>query len=326
MTDFAVAYRRMSKPREVEGLGDLYLVRPTGALLVQVLRRVPGITPTIVSILSVVAAWWCGWLYYRTALAGAPGPAALWGAAAMLLYSGLDSADGQLARLTGKATDLGRLVDGLCDNLAFTGIYLGILFGYIQRGGPYPWEVFALAVAAGAAHFMQACLSEYARLVYQAYVGGRYELDRHRPEQLAGAIRAATGWLGGFFNAWYKGYCRQQRWLAPTIGRLEDRIRALREQQPELVADLPRLWERHESKVVGDYWLIAPNVHKTFIVAAAFVPVWGNGFFAGLGPGWFYVADVALLLPMLWLMRRQARADAGMAAELDARERVLVQR
>ena len=320
MTDFAVAYRRMSKPREVEGLGDLYLVRPTGALLVGALRRVPRITPTTVSILSVVAAWWCAWLYYRNGMAGVPTLAAVWGAAAMLLYSGLDSADGQLARLTGSATDVGRLVDGLCDNLAFTGIYLGILFGYIAHGGAHPWAVFALGCAAGASHAMQASLSEYARLVYQAYVGGRYALDRHRPEHIEAAIRAATGRLGVVFHAWYMGYCRQQRLLAPTTGRLEERIRTLRDERPELVHDLPRLWQRHQSRRVRDYWLIAPNVHKTFIVAAAFIPVWGDGFFAGLGPAWFYFTDLALNVPMLWLIRRQARVDARVAAELDARE------
>lgn len=321
MNEFAVEYRRMSKPREVEGLADLYLIRPVGALLVQVLRHVPGITPTWVSILAVLAGWWCGWLYYGNSLAGAPTVAALWGALAMLLHSGLDSADGQLARLTGRSTDVGRLVDGFCDNLAFFGIYLGVWIGYALRGGAYPWTVFVLGWIAGAAHSLQSALSEHARLSFQAYVGDRYRLDRHRPEAIAGAIHDATGPLGGFFERLYQGYYGQQRLLVPSGPGLERRIDRLSEERPELVADLGRLWERYQTPVVRYSWLLASNVHKASIVLCAFVPAWGDGFFAGLGMCWFYMIDLMLILPMLWQMRRQVRAHAGVEAVLIARER-----
>ena len=49
-------YRRMAKPRAVEEIGDIYLIRPLGFLLVQFLRRTP-LTPTMVSVLAVLAGW-----------------------------------------------------------------------------------------------------------------------------------------------------------------------------------------------------------------------------------------------------------------------------
>ncbi len=45
-------YAKSAKPRAIEGIGDIYLIRPLGFLLVEGFRRTPA-TPTFVSILAV---------------------------------------------------------------------------------------------------------------------------------------------------------------------------------------------------------------------------------------------------------------------------------
>ena len=125
----AADYRRMAKPRAVEEVGDIYLIRPLGFLFVQLLRRTPA-TPTMVSVLAVLAGWWSAWLYFESNRLGMVPALAALGGLALLLHSALDSADGQLARLKSMQTPLGRVVDGFCDNLSFLAIYVAIVLGH----------------------------------------------------------------------------------------------------------------------------------------------------------------------------------------------------
>ena len=49
--------------------------------------------------------------------------------ALLILYSILDSADGQLARMTGQVTELGRVLDGVGGYLTHAAIYIAIVGG-----------------------------------------------------------------------------------------------------------------------------------------------------------------------------------------------------
>jgi len=122
-------YQRMSKPREIEEVWDIYLIRPAGFLLVQLFRRTP-ITPNGVSALAILAGWWSAYYFYRAGAAGNAARYSCLAAALLFLHSALDSADGQLARVTGKGSAWGRTIDGISDNLAFIGVYFGVLLGH----------------------------------------------------------------------------------------------------------------------------------------------------------------------------------------------------
>lgn len=315
MTTFADEYRQMAKPRAIEGVGDTFLLRPLGGLLARVLAMVPWITPSIVSVLALLAGWLTAWFYYRASAAGAFSAASVYGALALLLHSVLDSADGQLARLTERQSQIGYLVDGACDIAAFVAIYAAILLGYISRGD-YPFVVFLLAAGSGYAHSHQSAMVDYVRLLYQDYASDRHRMEDKALAAVEADMRRITGVLGDFFVAWYRSWCRQQRNVIPSTGHLQTHIEDLRESHPASLARLPAIWRRHQAPLMRGWWLVASNSRKTALVVCSAVPVFGEGFWGGLGMAWYYVFGLALIVPATVMTRLQRRADAAVMAEL----------
>jgi phosphatidylglycerophosphate synthase len=311
----AADYRTMAKPRAVEEVGDIYLIRPLGFLLVQLLRRTP-LTPTMVSVLAVFAGWWSAWLYFASNREGMVPALAALGGIALLLHSALDSADGQLARLKNQQTPLGRIVDGFCDNLSFIAIYLAIVLGHWQRTPDHHLAVALLALAAGASHSVQSSLVEYQRTLYLHCVHGRGDIVDAEPERLRRT--AAPGPGAVFLHALHSLYYRQQRFYLASTARLEERIARWRRDNPKLLPALAERYERSHRPLLPFWALMASNSHKLGIVVAAFVPVAGPSFWGGLGMGWYLVYVLALNVPLIALLRVQGRVDRALTAELDA--------
>lgn len=82
-----------------------------------------------------------------------------------------DGLDGMVARATGTASPLGRVLDGLCDHGVFTLIYVGLAFEWGTPGG------WLLACVAGAAHALQSSLYEGERARFHRRVKGIAEAD-----------------------------------------------------------------------------------------------------------------------------------------------------
>ena len=85
----------------------------------------------------------------------------------MLVWHVLDGADGQLARLTGKATATGRAIDGLADHLVFLAVYLSMAFLIYHQGNPH---IFWIVLLGGASHAMQASMLDRERQTYRFWV------------------------------------------------------------------------------------------------------------------------------------------------------------
>lgn len=306
-------YRSMAKPRAIEGVGDIYLIRPFGFFLVQIFRHTP-LTPTAVSVLAVLAGWLCAWFYFESARRGVVPALAALGAASLLLHSALDSADGQLARLKKLFTPLGRLVDGFCDNLAFGAIYVAIVLAQRERAPEHTLAVALLAVAGAASHSWQAALVEYQRTLYLFCVHGKLEILESRPDELR--ERIPRSWFARLLEALHRSYYRQQRVLLPSTVRLERLIIERFDRDPRGFAALGPRFERSRRPTLPRWTLLASNSHKLGVVVAAFIPVAGTSFWAGLGIGWFLVYDLALNLVMAALIAVQPRVDDPLAAEL----------
>jgi hypothetical protein len=93
------------KTYEPEELADLYFFRPLGSIIARGARAL-RLTPIHLTIFGTLAGAMGGTLLYSER-AGWPSFAFL------LLYGIIDSADGQLARMTGQVTELGRVLDGV---------------------------------------------------------------------------------------------------------------------------------------------------------------------------------------------------------------------
>jgi phosphatidylglycerophosphate synthase len=85
----------------------------------------------------------------------------------------VDGADGDLARLTGRASPIGEMVDGLCDYLSHVVLYLVLGWVLTGAGGFWGgWHGWTLMLVAGIGHAVQANHVEVQRRQYQYWVYG----------------------------------------------------------------------------------------------------------------------------------------------------------
>lgn len=148
---------------DVEERYDLHFSRFYGLYFANIAKWLK-MTPTQVSIISLAIGVVGGTLFYYqdqfwiVALGGF-----------LVTWAGvLDSADGQLARMTGQSSELGRQIDGLIDNLVFISCYIG---GTLYLIPIYGYWILLLMVAAGLAHSYKAGLYEFYKSEYIFLVG-----------------------------------------------------------------------------------------------------------------------------------------------------------
>jgi len=134
---------------EAEEIFDLLFYRPLAFLFVKSIEKTP-LSPNHVTLLSgaagVIAAW-----QFSIGTTNAMAWGAVWYAVANIL----DCADGQLARLQGSGTLLGRIVDGATDYVSTVAIFIGI--GLSLPDGSGWW----LVVAAGVSSAVHALLFDH---------------------------------------------------------------------------------------------------------------------------------------------------------------------
>ncbi len=294
----------MAKPRAIEEVGDIYLIRPLGFLITQVLRHTQ-VTPTMVSFLSVLAGWWTAGLYYQSNRIGGDVSLALLAIITFLLHSALDSADGQLARVTGRSSPLGRIVDGFCDSLSFLSIYVAIVISTWERSPDHGFTVALLALAATYTHSLQSSLTEYQRTLYLLCVHGKRDIIESDPQLVGRAARAEGGLFPRILHSLHIQYYRQQRTFLPSTARLEKCVVDFLEKHPGQSREAAALYERYQRPTMRGWALLAPNSHKLGIIISAFLPVYEGSFWGGLGMGWYLVYDLGLNAVMVWLIRRQ---------------------
>lgn len=138
--------KEMFKPKDVEELIDWYFHRPLAARLVTAVNPTP-LTPNQLTVLALVFGSASGFAFY------AGGTSTAWvlvGAA--LLFSSIifDCADGQLARLRGTASMLGRGLDGIADYFPTISAFVGLAYFIDQTVPEYGWWTWAMGYAAGA--------------------------------------------------------------------------------------------------------------------------------------------------------------------------------
>jgi phosphatidylglycerophosphate synthase len=142
----------MSRDRRIEDPTNLWIIHPAARrLLPWFVER--GISANAVSLAGLAlgtsaALAYTQWKIWFLAFAG------------LLLSVGwlvADGLDGMIARATGTASPLGRVLDGLCDHGVFFLIYVSLAFSIGTLEG------WVLAVAAGIAHMVQSNMYESER-------------------------------------------------------------------------------------------------------------------------------------------------------------------
>jgi phosphatidylglycerophosphate synthase len=164
---------------EIEEITNLYVIHPVSNFLTPRFARL-GITPNAVSVagmgFGILAAF--AYYHYRDL------KLAIAGFFLMIAWHVMDGADGQLARLTNRQSELGKVLDGVCDYVTFIAVYTALAASLARDIGARAW---LLAAVAGLFHAFQAAAYEAQRQEYSFWGLGKTSAKLAMPPSAGGA-------------------------------------------------------------------------------------------------------------------------------------------
>jgi len=263
------------KSVETENALDLYFYRPIAFKIARRLKDT-SVTPNMVTVLSIFVGAGTGFMFYFDNLI-----LNLIGITLLIVANILDCVDGQLARLTGIKSKIGRILDGLAGIIWFTCIY--VFFALRLGNGLF----FIPAVLSGFSHFVQANITDYYKTLHLYFVSKEsgyefqnFDVVRTQYKQMKPGIRKVL-----FF--FYAGYTSLQEAATPQLQKM---LRHLKERYGDNIPEEIRLDFRHKSN----------HLMKTFIDLMTF-----NGRYIILiitvlsGHVWFYFVYEIIILNLV---------------------------
>jgi len=209
------AFESSLKSNDTEERIDIWFYRPIGYQIALFCAKI-GITPNAVTIISIFFGVAAGILFYYQEL---------WinviGMLSLVFANSLDSADGQLARLTNNKSRLGRILDGVAGDFWFITIHVAICLRSQNEG----WSalIWVPGVVAGISHVVQSAMADYYRNVHLFFIKGTSgsELDNSRDLQ---KDYDALSWSNQFFLKLvarnYLNYTKLQEGFSPNLQKL----------------------------------------------------------------------------------------------------------
>lgn len=227
-----------TKPREVtttyksqdtEEWFDIVFNRPIGYRWALLFKRL-GVHPNTVTILSMCLGIASGIMFYFDADTTKGFLLNLLGVLLLMWANFYDSADGQLARMTGQKTPLGRILDGAASDVWFLFIYFAIAFRLYDKVMPFctaqTWGlwIFLLCSLAGfGAHAYECQLADYYRNIHLYFLKGTAgsEFDHYRPQKEKYDAMPLRGHVvEKVFQWFYVRYTHAQELATPQFQRL----------------------------------------------------------------------------------------------------------
>ncbi len=284
--------RASFKSADTEEWLDVWFTRPVGLFLALLCGRV-GITPNAITIFGIVVGAASGWFFHFTDL-----QSNIIGVLMLMTANFCDSADGQLARLTGQKSLLGRMLDGFASDAWFFCVYLAVIVRLWPSWGP--WGFLLCAVAGLYCHSTQCALADYYRQIHLYFLQGAAgsELATFRREQQAYEAAKARGWsFERIYRFFYKGYCRKQERLTPAFQAMFARLTG---GQAELSYgdNFPASWSADRFLAVSRRLMPMTNIltHNTRATVLFFAVI--------VNIPWVYpLFEIVVLQPLCWYMR-----------------------
>lgn len=281
------------KSNDTEERIDMLFYRPIGLRIANFCARI-GVSPNTVTIVSIFFGVAAGVLFYYPEL---------WinviGMLLLIFANSLDSADGQLARLTDNKSRFGRILDGFAGDFWFASIHIALCLRLMNAG----WSawIWIPGILAGVAHFFQSAMADYYRNVHLYFIKGETGSELDNTKSLEAEF-AELSWSKNTFSKFvlngYIGYTRTQENLSPHLQRLLKAVGIRYDGKlPErLVQDF-----REMNKPLMKYTNIVQfNTRVIFLFLWLFIDqVW-----------LYFVFDIAVLTPILiYMIRRQEKVS-----------------
>ena len=214
------------KSMDTEEFLDIHFNRPIGYLWALFFQWL-DVHPNVVTILSFFLGIGAGVMFYYPDLLHS-----IIGIGLLMWANHFDSCDGQLARLTGKKTLWGRMLDGLAGDVWFVAIYMALCLRLQDDAMPlglcggveWGWRIWLLGAVAGLlCHTRQCALADYYRNIHLFYLKGNEGSELDNSRQQRENFRCLL-WKG---NVWWKlflffygRYTHGQERVTPAFQRL----------------------------------------------------------------------------------------------------------
>lgn len=222
---FGAEYRESLKSMDTEEHIDLYFYRPIGYAWA-VLARKLGVTPNAITVASIFLGVGAGVCFYFNNI--------WWNILGMFLLiwaDSFDSADGQLARMTGKYSRIGRILDGMSGDLWFAAIYVAICLRENVTSDffmAHHWVIWVIAVVTGLCHATQAAMADYYRQFHLWFLKGEGGSELETASDLREKYRKLT-WGHNFWQklvmTFYLNYTVGQESRTPRMQALRAAMR-----------------------------------------------------------------------------------------------------
>ncbi len=206
-------YKSTLKSKDTEEHVDLFFYRPIGFIWAKFFEAI-GITPNVVTVISIFLGVGGGILLYPENFT-----INIIGILLIIGANSYDSADGQLARMTGQFSKLGRILDGIAGDFWFAAIYLAIIFRCSGGNNIFhipTLSVWLLMIAAAASHMYQAAIADYFRQLHLFILknSGKAEFDtvENLEKQIEEDKNNGKNLFSRFINRLYLTYTKVQ-WL-----------------------------------------------------------------------------------------------------------------
>lgn len=227
MATFKEMLHASFKSKDTEEWLDVYFTRPIG-LVFAIFWNKLGVHPNVITILSIFLGVGAGIMFGYTDLMHN-----ILGVLLLMFANFCDSTDGQMARLTGKKTLLGRVLDGFSGDVWFATIYFAIIFRLFNQNIPgteLHWHllIFVLAFVAGVmCHSPQSSLADYYRQIHLLFLKGKEgsELDNYAQQRQIYENLPKSKWFDRLFYYNYANYCKSQEKRTPKFQKMMEVVK-----------------------------------------------------------------------------------------------------
>lgn len=208
------------KSMDTEETFDLIFYRPIGYMWALIARRL-GVTPNAITIASIFLGIGAGVCFYFNNI---------WiniaGVILLVWADSFDSADGQLARMTGQYSRIGRILDGLSGEFWFCAIYVAICLRENHTSHffmTHLWAIWIFAAITGFFHGIQASMADYYRQFHLYFLKGKDGSELETAAPLWEKFHALS-WKKDFFHklvmGFYANYTTGQEKRTPWMQKL----------------------------------------------------------------------------------------------------------
>lgn len=215
----------------------------------------------------------------------------------LVTFAGLlDSADGQLARLSGKSSEFGRIIDGVADSFVFGACYIAGTLYYVVYFGDY--YLIGLTLLAGYLQSFKTSVYDFYKSEAHYYLGDLESAKIDPPEKLQGRLKDMKGFWSRFFFKGYISYTRRQFWVCRTRPVLEE-LRKLYDQESTRSTFKELYKKKHIPLLKWWAFFSGLNTHRFGVLLFSFFAAYKL----------FIILSIVLTLPILLVLWFEKKAD-----------------